>query len=53
MCEMQEEMENIELKPSNSRKSGTRNNAGRQSAVNFMPSRQLPHSESHILFKSI
>lgn len=43
---MDEEIEDMEQRPPSARRTFTlRNNAARQVAVNFMPSRQLPYSE--------
>lgn len=43
--EMEDDIENIEMRPANARRTFTlRNNVARQ-VVNFMPSRQNPHSE--------
>lgn len=47
---MEEETESIEMRPANARRTFTlRNNVARH-IVNFMPSRQMPHSKSTNLF---
>ncbi|XP_026725394.1 transmembrane channel-like protein 3 isoform X2 [Trichoplusia ni] len=44
-AKMDEDIEEVETRPASSRRSVTlRNNAARQVAVNFMPSRQLPYN---------
>lgn len=43
---MEDEIEEVEARPPSARRNLTlRNNAARQVAVNFMPSRQLPYSK--------
>lgn len=51
---MDEEIEDMEPRPSSIRRTFTmRNNAARQVAVNFMPSRQLPYSKSCFIFYTL
>lgn len=48
---MEDDIENIEMRPANARRTFTlRNNVARQ-VVNFMPSRQNPHSEYNYSYK--